>query len=101
MKIQLLRLLETGTVVAVKVRLSRRNLMTLLAKLDEPGSARTIYQHANLEADLPLIEVTSEEDGRHYQGREPGVVSDRTEATLAGLKQRPETADEYFGGGKA
>jgi hypothetical protein len=63
----------------VRLTLSRRNLLTLLAKLDEPMSARTLYKRE----DAGWVEVRAEENDAHYGDRTPGVVSARTEATIA------------------
>lgn len=62
------------------VVLSRRNLRSLLAKLDgDPGhSACQITR----ETDLGLVIVTAEEDDVHYQGRTPGPMHPDTEGVL-------------------
>jgi hypothetical protein len=54
----------------VHITLSRRNLETLLSKIDRPESARTIGR----QTDKGAVWVTSEPDEYHYQGREPGIV---------------------------
>lgn len=54
------------------LELTRRNLETLLAKLDDPLSARTLTKSAE---DGPgWIQVTAVEDAAHYSDRAPGVV---------------------------
>lgn len=59
----------------VRVILSRRNLLSLLHKLDKPGSARTICH------DFPhwSLTITAEDDGGHYKGCLPGVMTPDTE----------------------
>jgi len=66
----------------VYVTLSRRNLMTLLTKLEHPESARTIYR------DFPDIGCTlvlkAEPDDIHYRNRTPGPMADWTEREING-----------------
>lgn len=58
----------------VRVTLSRRNLKSLLAKLDKP-SMRTLCRRC--ENGVGLI-VVAEDDDRHYLDRDPGpTVEDR------------------------
>ena len=55
------------------VTLSRRNLLTLLAKLEIPGSSRTIIKPDG-------TYVIAEPDELHYQGRvPPGPMTPETE----------------------
>ena len=63
------------------VMLSRRNLLTLLAKLDghPPGSACMIRGGT----DAPKLYVMAEEDDVHYQDRGRGTVHPDTEAAVA------------------
>lgn len=49
------------------VELTRRNLETLLMKLDDPDSARTLIDGEN------NIAVRAVEDDEHYTQRSPGV----------------------------
>ena len=63
-----------------KLVLSRRNLLTLLAKLDEPYSHRTLYKM--MDGPGSYFIVTAEEDSDHYIGRSAGPMSPLTEATL-------------------
>lgn len=56
----------------VTVTLSRRNLVTLLNKLDRPDSLRTLYR----DTDDGMLIVKAETDDEHYQDREPGPVLD-------------------------
>lgn len=66
-----------------RVTLSRRNLLTLLAKLDgHPGeSKRTIYR-TNDEGET--LVVTAEEDDAHYgaRGYGPGAMHPETEKEI-------------------
>lgn len=50
------------------VELTRRNLQTLLAKLDDPSSARTL-----IDPDW-IIAVKAVEDEAHYETRPPGIT---------------------------
>lgn len=50
------------------LELSRRNLETLLAKLDDPRSSRTLIDPDN------KIAVTAVENDEHYADRAPGEV---------------------------
>jgi hypothetical protein len=66
----------------IRVTLSRRNLRSLLAKLDgcPPASARTI----EIESDIGWLSVSAEEDELHYgiRGFGPGPMHSDTEASL-------------------
>jgi hypothetical protein len=66
---------------AVVVTLSRRNLRTLLAKLDghPPGSARAIMKDVDRATTLV---VRAEEDDAHYADRPPGAMHPLTEAEI-------------------
>lgn len=55
----------------VLVTLSRRNLLTLLAKVEDDDSAGTIYRHVD---NYTTLIVTAEKDEDHYQGRTPGCI---------------------------
>jgi hypothetical protein len=50
------------------LELTRRNLTTLLAKLDDPLSVRTLLSPCG------KIYVKAVEDDRHYGDREPGEM---------------------------
>ncbi len=50
------------------VELTRRNLLALLAKLDDPDSLRTIIDSEGAMA------VRAVEDSEHYSDRPPGVM---------------------------
>lgn len=59
----------------MRVRLSRRNLLALLTKLEDPRSLRTLMIYdKGLE-----LQIVAEEDDVHYADRAPGRLSDRTE----------------------
>jgi len=90
------------------VYLSRRNLLTLLAKLDghPPGSSRTIEGPIL----YPATTVTADEDEAHYahesRGKAvgtPGPMHPRTERRIAELEtpydpeRDPELADDPAG----
>lgn len=63
-----------------RVYLSRRNLLTLLAKLDRPtGETPKIIKHDKDHPVYPqthrMIEVIAIEDGDYYTDRQPGSVN--------------------------
>ena len=66
----------------IQVYLTRRNLMTLLNKLDHVGrggeSARTLIKndtkHPKYPQSHPNIVITAVEDDDYYTEREPGLV---------------------------
>lgn len=64
----------------VVIVLSRRNLLTLLAKLDEhpKGSLKQIVKVGHNE----YITVKAEEDESHYSDRQPGRMHPETEAAI-------------------
>jgi len=69
----------------MQVRLSRRNLLTLLAKLDIPGSHCTIIKPDG-------TVVVAESDEVHYANRpQPGMMSEETEARVSGIEAAVET----------
>lgn len=73
---------------SVTVTLSRRNLLTLLAKLDghPPDSAAMIFKYSD--DLLETIYVAAEEDAVHYTDREPGEMHPATErAVLRGTRK--------------
>jgi hypothetical protein len=64
-----------------RVTLSRRNLLTLLNKLSDPESKRTLVK----KGESTLLLVTAEEDDLHYKDRpegEPGEVHPKHNPTL-------------------
>lgn len=73
---------------AVIVTLSKRNLLSLLQKVDDATSARTlvgsyVYEDARLLDGIELV-VCCEPDKQHYADREPpGAVHPRAEAFVA------------------
>lgn len=62
----------------VEVTLSRRNLRTLLLKLDQPSSQKTLFK---LCGDKALM-LKAEEDDIHYKDEAPGEMHPREEAQL-------------------
>ena len=54
------------------LELTRRNLRALLAKLDDPKSARSLSKVQ--EGGGGVLVVTAVEDSEHYSDREPGEV---------------------------
>lgn len=69
----------------VSIALSRRNLETLLAKLDgvPPNSACQIYCQQGVNGRVVALSIKAEEDVVHYNGRTPGVMHPATEEVLA------------------
>lgn len=63
------------------ITLSVRNLQTLLAKADQPGSARTLVGGE----EAPGLMIRVETDAEHYDGRPapPGVIHPETAARIA------------------
>lgn len=57
-----------------RVELTRRNLETLLAKLDDAMSVRTLAKQEDVEQGDAWIEVVAVEDEAHYSDRAPGEV---------------------------
>lgn len=67
------------------ITLSRRNVMTLLHKLDTwPDSAKAIECGEPIYPDrcTMKVRVAIQEDNEHYQGRLPGIMHPRTELGL-------------------
>jgi hypothetical protein len=62
----------------VRVYLSRRNLLALLRKLDNPESVRTIVkndmEHPKYKQSHQHIAITAVEDEDYYIDRKPGVM---------------------------
>lgn len=77
--------LDLVTPAQIRIALSRRNLLTLLAKLEghPPMSACTISFPGSREE--PALVVTAEPDDLHYRGRAvpPGPMHPDTEAWIA------------------
>lgn len=66
----------------IHVTLSRRNLQTLLLKLDVDRSERTIVRRCEDGDELHYLSVKAEEDDEHYGEREPGRMHPREESQL-------------------
>lgn len=66
----------------VRVYLSKRNLETLLLKLGEADSQRTLISHDCDDLGWALV-VTAEPNEKHYAEREPGEMHPREEARLS------------------
>lgn len=62
---------------SVRATLSRRNLLSLLHKLDMEGSQRTLIQY---DKQGRTLWVVAEDDDEHYAGRRPGEMHPETEA---------------------
>lgn len=58
----------------VSLELTRRNLLTLLEKLDDPESARTLSKDSDPGEPLCRIFVRAVEDAEHYAERPAGLV---------------------------
>lgn len=65
------------------VTLSRRNLLTLLHKLQMPGSARTIIKSAD---DDTRVCIQAATDAEVYADRDPGPMHPDTEAFIASFE---------------
>lgn len=67
-----------------EVTLSKRNLLALLAKVDDPSSARTIWcEYESMDTWKPLY-MTVETDEEHYADRPgPGRMHPKAEAFIA------------------
>jgi len=64
------------------VYLSRRNLLTLLSKLDRPESARTLIKCDTMHPLYPcssMTKVVAVSDGDYYTDRSPGPVHELDE----------------------
>lgn len=59
---------------AARLELSRRNLIALLGKLDDPLSARTLMKQEDPEEGHEWVMVVAVEDDEHYAERPPGEV---------------------------
>jgi hypothetical protein len=63
-----MKFIENSGGVRHRLELSRRNLETLLAKLDDGLSERVLIAPGG------LIEVSGVEDDEHYSDRDPGTI---------------------------
>lgn len=57
-----------------RLELTRRNLEALLAKLDDPASARTLMKQEDHGEGNEWVEVVAVEDDTHYKVRAAGEV---------------------------
>ena len=81
----------------IYVSLSRRNLVTLLAKLDgEPAGSQCTLERV-CENGTAVI-VKAEPDDQHYQGRIPGRMHPDTEAAIKPKLERAEDEIRNLGG---
>jgi hypothetical protein len=64
----------------VTLELSERNLLSLLAKLHDPQSQRTLQRFSD--DGSMLFVVRAKASDAHYDGRVPGPMHPRTEAAL-------------------
>lgn len=71
--------------VEVHVVLSRRNLLALLAKIDDPDSQRTIVKRDV----LGTVVIEAENDEAHYQGAPAGEMGEKAEKFIAAHGGRP------------
>lgn len=90
----------------VEVVLSRRNLLTLLSKLDMPGSARTILNRDCYRDGLPVHDVVlivkADDDDAHYVGRAPaGPVHPFSEAFIVSFDRRRQPGTPADGRGRS
>ncbi len=85
---------DTGFPVVV-VTLSRRNLRTLLTKLNEPDSKRTLSIN-RIPENGHLLTVRAEEDDEHYSNvdrvgarciNKPGPVSEQTATFMGSIEE--------------
>lgn len=67
------------TASVVDVRLSRRNILSLLHKLDKVGSSRTLVKY---DPNGTCLMVRAEEDDAHYGAVQPGEMTPDTEAFI-------------------
>lgn len=66
---------EESPTTLIEVTLSRRNLLALLSKVDDPDSARIITR----QCDGAFLIVRAEPDSEHYQDRVPGRMFAKSE----------------------
>ncbi len=75
----------------MQVKLSRRNLLSLLHKLEMPGSRRTIVKPIDLNVPIGTeadeIAVVAVTDDECYAGRDPGPMHPDTEEFVADLNE--------------
>ena len=75
--------------LGIRVFVSRRNLLALLAKLDgyPAGSSKTIVRDG--------LQVTAEEDTEHYKERKPGKMHGETEKQIKLYNDLREGAETW------
>ena len=69
------------------IYLTRRNLQTLLNKLDRPESSRAIVKQDTVHPEYPCSTrcvVTAVEDDEYYKDRDPGDVSHKDQPAQTG-----------------
>jgi hypothetical protein len=77
-----------------QVYLTRRNLLTLLAKLDQAAGDEqecSIIKTDRVHPEYPcsaVIRVTAVEDAMYYTDRKPGRMSNRVETALAEMEAK-------------
>ena len=66
------------------IRLSRRNLLALLAKLEDPTSTRTIVKYHGYVSHNCNAVICAEPDDEHYRDRgcPPGPMDKKTEQMI-------------------
>jgi len=67
----------------VTVHVSRRNLLTLLHKLEMADSKRTLSRRPH-DGGSRILTLVADEDDTHYGDRVPGAVHPLTEAAIHG-----------------
>ena len=88
-----MRFLRNQPVSAINIdvlELTRKNLETLLAKLDRPGSSRMLI---NGDYDIAVRAV---EDEEHYADRPAGATLEDVEAQLAEVARIKRQLDQLF-----
>jgi len=71
-----------------RIILSRRNLLSLLHKLDDPDSQRTIFKNVlTEEGTIQTLIVSAQDDEAHYRDEAPGRMSPATEAFIRAHQQ--------------
>ena len=65
------------------ILLSKRNLLALLNKVDDPDSLKTIYKWTG----GVNVKIVAEPDDLHYGEGEPGMMSAKTEKFIAGYEK--------------
>jgi hypothetical protein len=99
------RITEVEGQPLIQVRLSRRNLLSLLVKLDTAGSVcPLLHEDGDVEATCErgseyLLVVEAEDDAEHYRGRGiAGIMHPVTEATHPGSATETTTTPRLGAG---